>query len=236
MTRGAADILVSLLATALAAGLVWSAVHLPAAPGLAGLVERNLEASGVESAVTAVLLNFRAYDTLLEIGVLLLAVIGALSLHPGEELSPAATEALSSGPEPSPMLMWFVPYMVPVAFVIAGYLWWAGSTIPGGAFQGGTVLGAALVLLLLSGRKFSIRPEAVATRLWLSGGLLFFLAAGAVPMVTGDAVLQWSEEWSGITIVLIEAGLTLSIGGCLAALVVGVPAHPPERALRGRRP
>lgn len=228
--------MVSLLTLALAAGLVWSALRLPSAPGLAPLVHQNLDASGVENAVTAVLLNFRAYDTLLEIGVLLLAVAGALSLHPGEGESPAATESLSSGPEPSPMLLWFVPYMVPVALMIAGYFWWAGSTIPGGAFQGGTVLGAALVLLLLSGRTFLLHPEALGTRLWLAGGLLVFLLAGALPLGAGEAVLQWPPQWSGLIIVLIEAGLTVSIGGCLAALAIGVPASPPERVPGWRRP
>ena len=45
------------------------------------LVASNMAASGVENPVTAVLLNFRGYDTLLEIGVLLLVTyIPALSL------------------------------------------------------------------------------------------------------------------------------------------------------------
>jgi multisubunit Na+/H+ antiporter MnhB subunit len=37
--------------------------------------------SGVDHPVTAVLLNFRSYDTLLEIAVLLLAVVVALALR-----------------------------------------------------------------------------------------------------------------------------------------------------------
>jgi hypothetical protein len=39
-------------------------------------VIRHLPDSGVSNPVTAVLLNFRAYDTLLEIGVVLLALWG----------------------------------------------------------------------------------------------------------------------------------------------------------------
>lgn len=236
MSRDWPGTVVSVLTMALGACLVLCVLQLPSAPGLSSLVHQNLHVSGVESAVTAVLLNFRSYDTMLEVGVLLLAVAGALSLHPGERESPAATESMGSGPEPSPMLQWFAPFMVPVAFVIAGYLWWAGSTIPGGAFQGGTVLGAALVLLLLSGSSVSLRPEAAATRLWLAGGLMLFLLAGITPLGTGAAVLQWPVMWSGPLIVLIEAGLTLSIGACLAVLAIGVPANAPERALRWRRP
>ncbi|MDZ4180179.1 MAG: hydrogen gas-evolving membrane-bound hydrogenase subunit E [Coriobacteriia bacterium] len=49
--------------------------------GLAPLIDANLADSGVSNAVTAVLLNFRGYDTLLEIVVLVLATIGVLSLR-----------------------------------------------------------------------------------------------------------------------------------------------------------
>lgn len=44
------------------------------------LVFENLHKSGVESAVNAVLLNFRGYDTLLEVGVITLAIFGLLAL------------------------------------------------------------------------------------------------------------------------------------------------------------
>ena len=39
-----------------------------------------METSGVRNPVTAVLLNFRGYDTLLEMGVLLVALLGVWSL------------------------------------------------------------------------------------------------------------------------------------------------------------
>ena len=45
-------------------------------------MQRNLAASGVESNVTAVLLNFRGYDTYLEITVLLAALLG-INPHTG---------------------------------------------------------------------------------------------------------------------------------------------------------
>ena len=47
---------------------------------LADDVHANLEISGVSNPVTAVLLNFRAYDTLLELTVLLAAMLGILAL------------------------------------------------------------------------------------------------------------------------------------------------------------
>jgi len=66
---------------------------LPAeASGLKTVVEASLDQSGVKNPVTAVLLNFRGYDTMLGLGlelelelvVMLLAVIGARALTNGE--------------------------------------------------------------------------------------------------------------------------------------------------------
>ncbi|MDP3892698.1 hydrogenase subunit MbhD domain-containing protein, partial [Nocardioides sp.] len=58
-------------------GSTTSADHRPA-----GLVADRVGESGVEHPVTAVLLNFRSYDTLLEVAVLLVAILAALALRP----------------------------------------------------------------------------------------------------------------------------------------------------------
>src|SRR5690242_11443125 len=44
------------------------------------MVTAKMKQSGVEHPVTAVLLNFRGYDTLLEVAVLLLALLGVLAV------------------------------------------------------------------------------------------------------------------------------------------------------------
>ena len=92
--------------------------------------------------VTAVLLNFRGYDTLLEMVVLLVALLGVWALG-GRSLRPEAA--------PGPVLDTLVRLLVPVLILVAAYLLWVGAHAPGGAFQAGSVLGAAGVLLLLAG-------------------------------------------------------------------------------------
>ena len=88
MTRG----LTALAAMSLAAILAWSVLTLPPYPERTrSLVFENMESSGVENPVTAVLLNFRGYDTLIEIGVLLLALVG---------LGGTAVEVLLAGERP----------------------------------------------------------------------------------------------------------------------------------------
>ena len=60
----------------------------PSRPGLGPEVAVRLEQSGVGSPVTAVLLNFRGYDTLLECFVVFLAVIGVWSLAVPRTITP----------------------------------------------------------------------------------------------------------------------------------------------------
>jgi len=71
------------ISAAAAALLMTAVLHLdPLHPGLVHLVSANLDSAGAENPVTAVLLNFRAYDTLLESMVLLAALIAIWSLPP----------------------------------------------------------------------------------------------------------------------------------------------------------
>ncbi|VAX05289.1 Na(+) H(+) antiporter subunit B, partial [hydrothermal vent metagenome] len=132
-------LLLVLLLSVLAAGLSYAVLSLPLqAPGLSSHVAANLETSGVSNPVTAVLLNFRGYDTLLELGVLLLALLGVWSLGavPERRESPAG-----------PVLDMLSRLLVPLLILVAGYLLWVGTHAPGGAFQAGSVLAAAGVLL-----------------------------------------------------------------------------------------
>ena len=69
----------TLLAGAVALSIL--VVGLPTA-GLGEQVAARMPESGVRSPVTAVLLNFRGYDTFLEMLVLLLAVLGVRSAAP----------------------------------------------------------------------------------------------------------------------------------------------------------
>ena len=76
-------VLPGLLCAALAGTLAWALLHaLSSMPHdtLPRAISDNLVASGVSNPVTAVLLNFRAYDTLLELAVLLTAVLGIFAL------------------------------------------------------------------------------------------------------------------------------------------------------------
>ena len=76
-----AKLIIIVLLVALSGLLAWAILSLPFhGTSLRAQVFANMGKSGVSNPVTAVLLNFRGYDTLLEIVVLFLAALGAWSL------------------------------------------------------------------------------------------------------------------------------------------------------------
>lgn len=177
----------------------------------------HLDASGVTSPVTAVLLNFRGYDTLLEIAVLLLALLGVLTVA-GEGRNLAPQLSIS----PQPMLQSMARILAPLMVLVAGYLLWAGSHQPGGAFQAGAVLAAMGVLLYLAGLLPAWAAPRRLLRNALVSGFLIFLAVAAACLQQG-ALLQYPPKMAGALIVLIETGLAFSLGLILICLFLWLP-------------
>ena len=206
-------LLIALLVSVPAAGLAYVVLSLPlVGNGLKEAVAEQLALSGVRHPVTAVLLNFRGYDTLLEMGVLLLALLGVWSLGGIPEQRESS---------PGPVLDMLSRLLVPVLILVAGYLLWVGAYAPGGAFQAGSVLGAAGVLLLLAGWRLGVRFAGLPLRITLVTGLGVFVVVGVTMILVGGRLLEYPPLFAGVLILLIEAAATLSIGITLAALFLG---------------
>lgn len=185
----------------------------PTAVGLAREMRSGAEATHIKNVVTAVLLDFRGFDTLLEIAVLMLATVAVLSLRE----DPAALSRRIAG-RAGLVLGALSRALAPLMVIVAGYLVWVGSTEPGGAFQGGAVLGAAGILLVLSGYA---RPAWAGQRIvrWiLTIGLLAFIGVALYPMLAGGALLQYPDESRKSLILFIEVLLTFSIGASILSL------------------
>ncbi len=205
--------LLVLLLFVLSGGLGYAILNLPShAVGLSLQVAENIDASGVSNPVTAVLLNFRAYDTMLEMAVLLLAVLGIWSLA----VVPKSRESA-----PGAVLDMLSRLLVPLLILVSGYLLWVGGHAAGGAFQAGSVLAAAGVLLLLTGWRPSARFTGWPLRFSLILGLAIFVLVAVLMLLLGEAFLEFPLPIAGALIVLIEAAATLSIGITLASLFLG---------------
>jgi multisubunit Na+/H+ antiporter MnhB subunit len=185
----------------------------PTAVGLADEMRAGAKASGIKNVVTAVLLDFRGYDTLLEIAVLMLATVAVLSLRE----DPGALSRRIAG-RAGPVLGALTRVLAPFMILVSGHLVWVGSAEPGGAFQGGAVLGAAGILLVLSGYAQPAWAGQRVVRWVLTVGLLSFIGVALYPMLGGGALLQYPEESRKSLILFIEVLLTLSIGASILSL------------------
>ncbi len=211
-------ILLALLAAGFGLVLAWAlAASLPAADPvrLAGAVAEQLPRSGVTNPVTAVLLNFRAYDTLLELAVLLAALLGINALGAGRP---------AYGPAPA-LLSGLAGWLVPLLLLTGAYLLWAGAHAPGGAFQAGALVAAAGVLLRLAGVRAAGLPAGLPLRLAAAGGVGLFLAVGLAVTLAGNAFLQYPAAAAGLLILLIESAAVTAIA---AALVIAFLGGEPE--------
>ncbi|ADI14800.1 Na(+)/H(+) antiporter subunit B [Truepera radiovictrix] len=212
---------IGFLATATTLSLAWAVLELPTPPvDLAAQVRAALPESGVTQPITAVLLNFRSYDTLLEVAVLLIALISvwALRLEAPQAEGPVAAT--------TPVLTSLVRFLTPMMILVAGYLLWAGSTRPGGAFQGGAVLGALGELLLLAALFHGALRRTWPLRTLLTLGFGVFLGVGVLSFFVGGTLLEYPEGWAYPAILAIETLLTVSIGLTLALLFLGAdPVH-----------
>ena len=177
------------------------------------LVSSSMPISGVENPVTAVLLNFRGYDTLLEIGVLLLAAVGVLSVAPSAVMRADST--------PSPILILLLRLLLPFIILVSGYILWIGKYAPGGAFQAGAVLAAGGILLATVAVRFNLSASKTLPLATGIGLLIFLLVALATMMLRGN-YLQYPVALAGTLILVIEAAATLSIAAVLILLFVSV--------------
>ena len=185
----------------------------PASSDLAARVASNIGQSGVTHPVTAVLLNFRAYDTLLEVAVLLVAALAARALPPEPAEPPGQPGARDV------VLDALARVALPLAVLVAAHLLLVGASRSGGAFHAAAVLTGAGVLLRLA---HVIPPAAViagrGTFAVLVAGLGVFLAVGVGAAALTGAFLGYPQPWAGTLILLIETALALSIAFALWAL------------------
>jgi multisubunit Na+/H+ antiporter MnhB subunit len=214
----------ALLSTMVAAALAAAVSLLPEpAPSLAPAAAANAGATGLDNPVTNVLVAFRAMDTMLEKVVLVLALVGVWSL---------ADDRFWGGP-PSPprgtdtgdALAFLARLLVPFGIVVSIYLLWEGADHPGGAFQGGAILAALWLLVMMAGLAQAPAVSRRSVRLVLIAGPAAFVVVGLGGLWLGEAFLAYPVDYAKPMILVIELVMMLTVAVTLALLLAG----PPER-------
>lgn len=190
------------------------------APSLAPQAAAHRGAIGLGNTVNAVLLGFRALDTLLEKIVVVLALAGVWSLS-ADDAWPRAP--LVSADPRHPALVLLGRVLPPFGIVVAVYLLWNGADEPGGAFASAAVLAAMWLLAVLTGAARLPPVSSRRLRAAIVAGPLAFIAAACLGVVTAGAFLAYPEAWAKPIIVSIEVALVLSVAVMLTLMVAGPP-------------
>ncbi|MGR6967179.1 Na+/H+ antiporter subunit A [Geodermatophilus sp. URMC 61] len=171
---------------------------------------------GGKNIVNVTLVDIRAWDTLGEISLLVVAATGVASLvflrrRTGgvDRVDRAQLTQRRERPRRAPRDRWLaatatldparrsvvLEVVTRILFhtivVFSLYLLFSGHNEPGGGFAGGLVAGLALVLRYLAGGRYELGEAApVAPGLLLGGGLLFAGGTGVAGLLLGAGVLQ----------------------------------------------
>jgi multisubunit Na+/H+ antiporter MnhB subunit len=214
--------LAAVLAAAVTGALAICVLALPEpAPTLAPEVLANMAVTEVENPITAVLLAFRAMDTLLEAIVLLFALIGVWSLAPDRAWGGRPGPLQPT--DPNGMLAYVARVLPPIGIVAGIYIFWIGADHPGGKFQGATILAAMWLLIMMAG----LADAPPVSRRWLRwllvAGPLVFIAIGVVGAVTANAFLAYPQGFAKPLILAIEFALMPTLTLILGLMLLGAP-------------
>jgi multicomponent Na+:H+ antiporter subunit B len=185
-------------------------------------IERTIEETSVPNIVTAVLADYRGYDTMFETIVIFTAGIACIFLlrvlrriEPGRQMyrhiPTGLTLRIERGFEPPPDskdferidLMW-VPHdlivktgsrlIVPLSQIFALYVIAHGHHSPGGGFQGGVILGASIILFAISNNlRSSLTWISEKLAVLLCGlGVFIYAGTGALCAFLGSNYLDYS--------------------------------------------
>jgi multisubunit Na+/H+ antiporter MnhB subunit len=220
-------LLAAALCIAVAAGLASVVIFMPD-PGatLAPQAAEHLGELGLGNAVTAVLIAYRALDTMLEKVVLILAVIGVWSL--ASDRYWGGVTGLRRVARPTGALAFLAQLLPPFGIVVAVHIVWVGADEPGGAFQGGAIL-AAMWMVAVMARLVEAPPTGARwLRLVLISGPAMFLTVGVLGFAAAGGFLAYPAGFAKPVIIFIEAFMTLAIAAALPLLVAGPPTRLPS--------
>ena len=216
------------LCVLVSAGLATIVLALPEpAPTLAPQAAANLAATGLGNPVTAVLMAYRAIDTLLETVVLVLALVGVWSLAPDRVWG--GLPGPRHHADPVGVQTFIAQLLVPLGILVGIHIFWVGSVAPGGEFQGATILAAMWILAMMAGLVDAPPMSRRWLRLMLAAGPAVFFAIGLAGFAMAGAFLAYPVDYAKLLILTIEIPVTLSIAATLALLVAGPPERAPQR-------
>lgn len=176
------------------AALAWAVMTRPLDSISGFFIDQAVPGGGGTNVVNVILVDFRGFDTLGEISVLVIAALGIYALLDGLRID-APGRPRGELINPHPMIMTVVSRpMLPIALAVALYIFLRGHNLPGGGFIAGLITAVALILQFV-GNGVNWTQERLGVRYHpvLPGGLLIALATGAGSWLFGYPFLTSSH-------------------------------------------
>jgi multicomponent K+:H+ antiporter subunit A len=228
--RKLADGLVALVAGAGTAAIVYAVLTRPFRSIAPYFLERAYSEGGGTNVVNVIIVDFRGFDTMLEITVL---GIAGLIVHMllGSFRVPSSFVSARADPGFNPMMLRSSARLVlPLGALLSAYLLLRGHNLPGGGFIAGLVLAASLVLVRVAGgaplpESRGLRhPDAIAAGLFIAAGTGVAAMLVGFPFLTstfGHPVLPLIGEIPLASAALFDLGVFVTVvGATLLALIV----------------
>ncbi|MFL6606740.1 MAG: monovalent cation/H+ antiporter subunit A, partial [Pseudomonas sp.] len=207
-------------------------------------LSRALPEGGGSNVVNVMLVDFRGFDTLGEITVLVAVALAVFALlrrfRPPKEsiqlpaqqrlLAPDVVTDLVNPRHASDTALGFmmvpsvlVRLLLPIALVVSFYLFMRGHNQPGGGFVAGLVMSVAFILqYMVAGTQWVEAQMSLRPLRWMGTGLLFATATGLGAMAVGYPFLTthtWHFESPLLGDIHVASALFFDIG--VYAVVVG---------------
>jgi multicomponent K+:H+ antiporter subunit A len=221
------------------AALVWMVLTRPGASISEYFLATTLPLGGGANAVNVIIVDYRGFDTLGEITVLVIAALLMHSLLAPFQPGAAGVPATPPGgaDERHPLMLQIVARLVlPFAVLISIYLYLRGHNAPGGGFIAGLVLaiGLALVYVAQGGAWVGARLNGAAYldfRASAAWGLVIAAATGmaswtfGAPFLTSTYDYPWLPGVGGVPLAsagLFDLGVYLVVIGATMVMLLSI--------------
>jgi multicomponent Na+:H+ antiporter subunit B len=182
-------------------------------------IDEGVEETGAVNIVTAVVVNYRGFDTLGEVTVLFIAAIGL-----GAVLTAGVREGTKKTEQASLVLYTGCRLLFPLILVFGTYIFIHGHLTPGGGFQGGAIIASGFLLIYLGCRER--RVSRTASNLAESLGGLAFIVIGLLGLALGSYFLlnflpkgTANSLFSAGVIPIVYIAIGIKVGSELASII-----------------
>jgi multicomponent K+:H+ antiporter subunit A len=196
-------------------------------------LETTVSQGGGANAVNVILVDYRGYDTMGEItvlgiaGLIIFAIVSSVN-----GASPARPHDTVADGRSLPPLAVISRLMLPLAAVIAFYIFMRGHNEPGGGFIAGLVLAVALLVqFIANGQRWVEARMGTDFRLWIACGLLVAGLTGVgawwfgAPFLTSTYDYPWLPGIGGVplaTAALFDLGVFLTVVGATMVALISI--------------